>query len=108
MSEACPPTLGSKQELTLLGKSAFVSKQATLLDSWEQSTAELYPPSPTPICPSGLAQSNALPFSICHKSQEAGIVSYKDLEAEERRRLLFSGNPEEGNVTKRKHKLITQ
>lgn len=74
-----------------------MSKQATVLDSWEHSTAELHPPSPTPICPGGLAQNNALPFSIRGKSQEAGIVSCKDLEAEECRRLLFSGNPEEGN-----------
>lgn len=105
MSEPCPPTLGSKQELRLLGRSAFVSKQATVLDSWEHSTAELHPPSPTPICPGGLAQNNPLPFSIRHKSQEAGIVSYKNLEAEG---LRACSVPRRGKLTKRKHKLITQ
>lgn len=48
MSEACPPTFGSKRELTLLGKVLLCSDR---LDSWEHGTAGQYPPSPTWAAP---------------------------------------------------------
>lgn len=48
MSEACLPTLGSKWELTLLGK---VLLCADRLDSWEHCTAGQYPLSPTLAAP---------------------------------------------------------
>lgn len=52
MSEACPPTFGSKRELTLLEKVLLCSDR---LDSWEHGAAGCWTVSTLshPGCPNG-------------------------------------------------------
>lgn len=56
MSEACPPTFGSKRELTLLGK-VLVFRQAGFLGTRRRWTVSTLSP---PRLPQWLALSNSL------------------------------------------------